>query len=291
MCTALKALFPPMVQLTGMKKLWKRIAAFFLDMGKSCYDMEWYREIRRRKPSLAFAYLALMLGVMAVVTGLMLAPEVRGYVRGARAVIAEKIPDGASFAVTDGVFSTSLEPATEIDVGGFAVVIDPSYDAETPPDAFKGRVGAYVGKTAAIYQDDVDWRAFRFTDVKDVTFTKADMLSWIDENGGTIVVVATSVYAVVQFVALLLASLLFAFLGAVAIMVMGRLSGTRLPLAAWYACGLHALTLPTIVDLAGTRLGMDLPLVYPILFFMIMLSVLVDERSSPVSRPDVPGPA
>jgi hypothetical protein len=202
-------------------------------------------------------------------------------------VITEAVPDGAEFTVKDGEFSTTLDPATEIKVASFVIVIDPLYEETDPPDAFHGRVGVYVGKRAAIYQDNVEWRSLSFDEVDDVAFSKQDTLAWLGEHRSTILVVTILVFTAVHYFVLALGSLVFAALGGAGLMLAGKLSGIVLPYSRWFATGLYAVTLPTLVDSLFAEIGVVIPLAYPVVFFMIMSAVLIDERSSPVSLPRV----
>jgi hypothetical protein len=47
----------------------------------------------------------------------------------------------------------------------------------------------------------------------------------------------------------------------------------------WLAVSLHAITLPTIIDFVFALLGWNVPLVFIVVFFMIICAVFIDEKT------------
>jgi len=115
--------------------------------------MEFYRKVRTRPPARALAYAAAFFVVMSLVFGLLVVlPGLYSLFGVVRDGVNEQLPDGTSFEIQNGQFSTTLPPATEFRYEDIVIVLDPTLEGQEFPKAFEDRQGNYFGRDALFAQ-------------------------------------------------------------------------------------------------------------------------------------------
>lgn len=251
--------------------------------------MSFYRQVRSRPPGAAFAYLSAFVLLMTVLSAASLAPEVLHGIATVRDHVSSRVPDGTTFIVKDGKFSTNAASASEFGPDDVAIVVDASVEGTEPPKAFEERAGAFIGRDAVFVRDAVSVRAYPMADVPDIATDKAGIVAWLDGNGWLLAAGALAAFAVAYYLMVFIGSLAYAALVAAGMLVVAKLWRVDMPYSRWVATGLHAATLPTIVDALAVSLGWELPFAYPVPFFIIAFAVLLDERMRPTQGRHIGG--
>lgn len=248
--------------------------------------MEFYRLVRTRPLARALSYVTAFLLLMAVVFGLIeTLPSLYSFYRSVDSGINEQLPADAWFEVRAGQFNTNLTPATEYKFDDAVLVLDTTLEGQEFPQAFEDRIGYFIGRDAFFSQYPIGERlAMPLSEIPDISITREAAQSWLNSWGVWMVAGATFIFIIFRFLSIFLASLVFATLAALGAKLASRVSHLKMNYSQWLAVGLHAVTLPTIVDFLFTYFGLDMPLAYVVIFFMIIYAVLVDERARPVKK-------
>lgn len=248
--------------------------------------MEFYRQVRTRPLAHALSYVTAFLLLTAVVFGLIeILPNLNSFYRALDSGINEQLPAEAWLEVKAGQFNTNLPPAAEYKFDDVVLVLDATLEGQEFPQAFEDRVGYFIGRDAFFAQSSTrEHLAIPLTEISDITITREAAQSWLNSWGIWVMIGSTFVLIILKFLSVFLISLVFAALAALGAKLASRVGHLKMNYSQWLAVGLHAVTLPTIVNFLFTHFGLDMPLVYVVIFFMIIYAVLVDERARPVKK-------
>lgn len=265
-----------------LKRQGGAFGAFLRDIGASCYDMARYRDFRAMPVLSAFRYFIVFCLLVAVVYALAAIPGTVGVLRDVRSGVATALPDGTSFAVERGSFSTDLEMPYEHHFEGFLLRIDTAITGTSFDTSGMQDTSVIIGKDALFFVDASSVQAYSLKDIEDVRFSKEDLAEWLRRNGILAVTAAVVAFGIGYLFALVIGSGLFVLLASFAALFLARLWRVRMPYAAWLSVGLHAVTLPVIADVVFDTLIAPLPFIFSVLFLMVVIAVAADERSDPV---------
>jgi len=262
----------------------KGIPEFFRKVIRSCYDVEWYREVRALTVGAGLRYAALFHALVAVCAGILLVPGLLGLRANVIRFFDEELPDDAYVAVEEGEFVTNLETPFVRTVEGATFMIDPSVDGLDFPEAFEGNDPVVVlGKRAVYVQvDATDRRVIPNEPGAAGRLTLADVMGVINSVSAAMVVLVAVLAAFAYGLFAFIMNAGFAWLAAYVLKYAGRRYGAPLAWDRWFVVALFALTLPTVVDGLMLYLGVRTPFVYTGLFALIVSAVFMDEKQNPV---------
>jgi hypothetical protein len=275
--------------MNAIKRSVDALGRFFVTVVRSCYDMEFYRAVRVRPWTRALSYLVLLQLAIGGLGAALVAPTVLRVKDEVAGAIDRRFPDGAELRVRSGKLIANFPTPLEVGTDDLPVVIDPSHVGMSPPERFEDKEnGMLVGGDAVFaWQRGTQWRTYPLSEFPDGTLTKRQALDWIAAYATPIllagIVLATGFYVI--FVSI--GGVLYVAIAALAAMLLGRLWKVRLPYGRWFAVGLHAVTLPILVNIASGAAGVDIPFAFTFITFMFFFAVVADERSNPVA-PDAP---
>ncbi|KPJ85922.1 hypothetical protein AMJ57_01240 [Parcubacteria bacterium SG8_24] len=268
-----------------MTKRDSRIIRFLRTVVRSGYDMEWYRTVRTRHWGGALGYL---LGLLATISLVVMALVGPGLFRGAgelRTYISENLPERTHFTVDGGHFSTSLPMPYRLSDEEFFLEVDTSVTGMDFPERMKGVSGVLIGQDAVfLAQSEVERRAYSVKDLPDLRLTKEDMIRWLDKYSGSLAAAFTILIGLTYFLASLTGLLIYILVASLLSLVLARIWRVRLRYGQWFAIGLHAVTLPVLVDAVLSLIGAQIPYAFSVIYFMFIFAVILDERLRPVSR-------
>lgn len=261
-----------------------RFTTFFHALAKSCYDMEFYRKVRTGSWTNAFRYSAAFFVLVALFLSLSAAPALFGALGDVKNVLNESVPDNTSFEVKDGKFSTTLSPATEFGDNEFALIVDSTVLGKDYPKAFEDRIGIFIGRDAVFSQELDGSREIKpLEDLPNFTVTKEAVSSWLGRWGVPVIVGILLLIMLFGYAYSLLSIFVFVFLTALVSLLASRIWKLKFDYRQWLAIGFHAVTLPVIIDYLFTLIGLDMPFLMPVVYFMFVFAVLSDERARSVS--------
>ncbi|MFH1047894.1 MAG: DUF1189 family protein [Patescibacteria group bacterium] len=260
----------------------ERCTTFFRALVKSCYDMEFYREVRTRPWTHAFRYAAVYFLLLSGLLTWSVVPEAFGFLQQVRKVVHEQLPDGAVFEMQNNQFNTSLSPATEFGDEQLTLVVDSSVRGLDFPKSFEDRNGIFLGQDA-LFSQEADGRReiIPFADTPDFSVTKEALVDWLGRWGIPTVVVLMGFVWLFSFFFSLFGGLFFVTLTSLLALFSSRLAKLKLFYHQWLAVGLHAVTLPTLLDFLFSLFGLNVPFLLPVVYFMFIFAVLSDERLRP----------
>jgi len=267
------------------------IGGFFITVVKSCYDMEFYRKVRSRPWTNALKYAALFHAALAVFATSMLASYLFGAETAFIAHVSRTFPADARLEVKDGHLSTNLPEPFDAGSKWIRVVIDTSVAGYEIPARYEGMDGVLIGKDAIFMPKPhttaksfvTERRVYRMEEFSEFSVTKAQLLEWMRTWGALFILGGLVCFAVMYWLLMLLMTLLYAMVASLIAMVVGVLIEVKLSYEAWFAVGLHAVTLPLLVSLATTAVDVRIPFAYTVVFLMVIGAVLIDERNQPVA--------
>lgn len=266
-----------------------RIGGFLAAVVRSCYDMEWYRAVRTRPWSKALSYVAAFHLMLTVAMTAAFAPGLFMAQTGFMAHVGMTFPADARIDVAKGQLSTNLAEPFEAGVKGMRVTFDTSVTGGTLPDRYGKHDGILIGRDAMFVQaSNAERRTYLMSEFPDFTMTRADMLDWVGTWGMLAVFAFLLIFAITLYVLSVLGSVVYVGITAALASMVGTLWGVRLKYAAWFSVGLHAVTLPTLVNLASNTFGMRIPFAYTFIYFMFVFAVIADERNQPTASPEAP---
>jgi len=263
----------------------ERIRRFFITLGQSCYNMELYRQVRGRSWTDALGYAAVFFALLSVVLTFAATPGSYKLLGDLEDGIRDQIPDGAAFEMKDGQFSTTLAPGTEFGGEDFRIIVDGGVYGKDFPQSFEGRTGMFVGRDALFTQDEDGSREIMpLEGAPNVKVTKEMVSGWVASYGPLAVAGLLFMFLGMHYSFTLLGALIYVAVAALAALAVGRLWKVQLEYRQWFAVGLHAITLPTLIDYLFGFLGLNVPFTFSIVFFMFMFAVIADERARPVKK-------
>jgi hypothetical protein len=259
----------------------KAIGRFFAAVAKSCYDMEFYRGVRQRPWTSSLRYLIAFAAALVLFAALTLAPTMIGAPGALVAHLQGRFPDGASVTIKNGVLTTNLPMPFAAGTPDFPVTIDTSVTGRDFPPSLDSE-GLFVGRDAIFaYGGKTDQRVYPMSDMPDLSLTKEQAVAALRSWGTPAMLSALAAFIVAYWLALVLSSVIYVAVAVLLALLLGRLWGVRMSYGRWFASGLHAVTLPILVNLLTSAAGLQLSFAYTFIFFMIMAAIIADERNQP----------
>lgn len=264
-----------------IRKLFNGIGTFFSAAGKSCYDMEFYRGVRTRPVKAAVWYAVKLHLALTLFAAVLFVPASLGARAALSDYLTKTVPETASITVSKGQLSTTLSVPYELGNDSFHVIVDPSQEGTAFPEKLK-TVGILMGRDAMFVRNAADAMQVReFKTLPDLTLSRDMVLGWLSDYGGWVLVLAALLFTVF-FWAMFFASTLFTVtVYSFFAWLFGKLWKVPMRYSAWFASGLHAVTLPILVNILFGAMAMPIPFAYTVVYFLIMGSIVTDERSQP----------
>lgn len=275
-----------------IKKIGQSLKRFGMAIGRSCYDMDFYREKRAEPWPRGLLYLVRLMTLVSIVTALFLGPVIFGGLSGVGQYVTERVPDGASITLNQGELSAALPMPLELsdseETGG-SVIIDTTYEGLDFPRDRLGDDGLLVGRDAMfLRQNGFEERTYNLKEFPDFSVNKHQVLDWVRAYTWPLTFGLTIGLALMYFLGVTLGNVLFVLFGALVAMLMARVWRVRLPYAEWVSVSFYAVTLPIALGAVFDTLGWTQVPVFPVVFFMIIAAVVADERARSATK--VPPP-
>ena len=260
--------------------LLQRCRLFGQTVVRSCYDMDFYRQVREGRWSQGLTYFLKLMVLITVVTAMFLAPTILSGLGQLREYIDSKVPDGATIEIDDGQLSTNLSQPLDIGSKDEPVVIDVSVTGMDFPRERVGANGLLIGRDAIFMrQDGSEERAYALKEFPEFSINKARALSWLERSVVPTAIVLTLLLSLFYFLGVSIGNLLFVLIGAALTQLFARLWRVRLDFRSALAMALYAITLPMAAGALFDSLGWHQVPVFPVVFFMIMAWAVADERT------------
>ena len=257
----------------------KAIGHFLSTVIRSCYDLDWYRIVRSRPWTASLAYLAKFCLLISVTAGLMFAPSFLVAAKELRQTIGQKIPDGAEFAVSRGVFSANVDSPLNLGNAASPLIIDASIEGLDLPENELSANGVVIGRNSVfVRKSKFEQRVYSLKEFPDVKITKAGIIGAFGTYAPPLAALLAVLVALGYFIGLFVSSLVYAVVFGVAAFAIGRIAGTALTYRQWRAFGCVAVTLPTLVGMALMIFGVQIPFAFSFIFFAFAIAMIVDER-------------
>ncbi|MDD5251440.1 MAG: DUF1189 family protein [Patescibacteria group bacterium] len=267
-----------------MKNTAQNLKHLFRAIKHSCYDMEYYRGVRLAPWTEALRYFVSWCTLFAVIIALVTAPGILMLPSLARQQVEQRIPAEATAVMKGGQLQVSGVP-TPLQLGSekSPFTIDTSVIGLEFPAQLDKPNAVLVGRDGFFATNDSGGRQIQpFKELPNFSVTRNQVTGWLGSWGilaalGLVLIVLLGI-----FVGSFLSSGLFAVFGAVVALLAGRLWKLQLEYRRWLAVAFHAITLPMLTEAVFSVLGLNVPLIYPLVFFMIIVAVSMDERNRPI---------
>lgn len=265
-----------------MKKFAAAISRFFREVGKSCYDMEFYRAVRAESPWRSVAYAAKLFGFLAALGAIVFVPGLIAMREGFVSHVTTRLPDGARFELSADGLSTNVQVPFDLGVEGTPLLIDTSVQGTEPPSAAKSAL--VLGAHAAFFpKDDGGIQVVPYTDLPRFAVTKTDIVSTLEKIGWPVAALIAITLVLAWAVSSMFGTSGYVLLLSALAWVAGRAAKVPLRYPQWVAVGFRAITLPTLLMIAfGATLG-RIPFISTVIYAMIVVAVIQDERANPSS--------
>lgn len=246
--------------------------------------MERYRAFRAKPLSSAIRYFLAFSLVITVVVIVGFAPKMMDIFRIVRDDVVRMMPEGAEFMIKDGRFSTTIPTPYSKDIGSLTLIMDDSLQGtELPEGAYEQDLIAIIGQDALfLVQDGFETQVHPFAGRGDVSVSRESLLDWFRTNTFTAMLSVLVVFGAVYFLFTLFGVGIYISVTSVFVLLLARLWKVRFRYATWVAIGMHAVTLPLAVDLVFDLFFRRLSVLFTVLYLMIIIAVIVDERSHPM---------
>jgi hypothetical protein len=288
---------------------------FFETIRRSIFDPSFYQDLPSRSLGSAWGYysgFSLLLAIaFTIALSLPIVPQIRPFLTSAEQVAINLYPDDLVLSLQGGVLSMNKDAPVTIPIPTFLrdaiseqdsattyrslIVIDP--DATATIDTYRayGTI-IFLGKSDVIFPNDtggIEVQSYG----KEISgvFDEQDLRHLFDVVQPYYRFIAPLIVVLIAIGLLVAYGVKFAYLvlGAIAILVLGRMLGLRWTYGESYVIGLHAITLPVLIDSALLPFGLSLGVV-PLLFTFVMLGVVFmntkDISRSPLSATPPPPP-
>lgn len=265
----------------------KQLQLFFHKIVRSCYDVEWYREVRTLTIGAGLRYIALLHLVIALGTTAIIAPAMVSVRNDISNFAHDQLPPDGFLSIADGILTSNFPQPFERKSGDFTFIVDPSYDsAEFPARITGNNPVVMLGKRAAFVQIDATDRRIQANDLKSKgRVTMAEVVSTIDKVPAIVVCFAALIASLFYALVLFGANAVFAWVSGFVLAFLGKKWGAPLARDRWFAVSLFAITLPTIVDAASVFLGIRTSFLFTGIFLLIISAVFIDEKNQPTTPP------
>ena len=259
---------------------------FFIDIFHSCYDMEWYREIRQKSWGAALRYLVgfhlLIVGIALVV----FVPMAMNARQEMTTYLQKKIPDQTSVSIHNGQLTTTgLTIPYNVGVDEFPVIFDTSKTGLQPPDTLGTNGGIFFGRDAAfVERNNVEWRTYALKTFHDFSLTKEQVLGWLQKHSVSLLVGVVIAFFFLYFFSLLSMAAIYVIVVSLFVFLLSKLWKTTLQYHQWIAMGFHVITLPTIITMLASVFNVNIPFAFTFIYFMFTAAIIADERAKPVGK-------
>lgn len=263
---------------------------FFHALIHSCYDIEYYREVRTESAKRAFRYLAALVGLSVLIGALSFAPAAVIARDGLANAIKRILPDGTHVALTGGHLETNLPMPFDPGYRNPKLIVDTGITGTTAPELKAGTL--LLGRDAAFFSDASGAiQSAPYEGAPNFSYTKEKALALIlSVETGTIIGWAAAL-TLPWYIAMLIVMTISAASWALFAQWVGWFAKAPLKYGRWFAVACHAGTLPLVATgLFGDWL-VHVPFGRTILFGMVMAAVIADERSRPTAHVDEAGTA
>lgn len=260
------------------------LRAFLGDIVRSTYDVERYRTLRKKSLPSAIRYFTALSFIISIFVAVGLAPAIADMARITKDDVVSVMPEDTEFTIENGKFSTTLTTPYSQDLGPMILIVDDTFQGNTPPDEdYQHEFAVIVGQDAVfLKQVGNETQVHPFTQANDMTMTRESMLEWFEVNTFTAMLLIIVAFGAVYFLFTLFGVGIFIFTISVFIYYFARLLNARLKYKTWVIIGMHAVTLPLVADLVFNSLLSRLPFLFTMLYLMIIIAVLIDQKSNPV---------
>jgi hypothetical protein len=266
-----------------IRKTINGIGAFLVTAGKSCYDMEFYRGVRTRPVKAALWYAAGLHLALTLLASMLFVPATLGVRAALSEYLTKTVPESASVSISHGQLSTTLSVPYELGSDSFHVIVDPSQEGTTFPEKLK-TVGILFGRDAVFVRNAADTMQVKeLKTIPDVTVSRDMVMGWLSRFSGWALVLAVALFTVLFWIMFFGSTVVKVALYALFAWLFGKLWKTNLRYSAWFACGLYAVTLPILVNILFGAMALPIPFAFTVIYFLIMGSIMTDERSQPTS--------
>lgn len=286
--------------MNGMKQLFENIRL-------SIYGPAYYRELLTRPASFSIKYyfaLALLVALfLTIASSVPLLPRVNQTLRDLPAKFFAYYPDDLEVKIEKGVLSSNVAepyflPLPQVLKGavrsGDAVDSLLVIDTKTPfsVERFNSdKVAVWLGREQIALRDSNGVRVEQFDPKMNLTVNER-ILRGFEQRLEPFYDFATPAVVIVLFLGLLFAlciNFFYLFFGAALIFFLGRLLKQQWTYGASYRIGLHAVTLPVLLNMFTLLLGFPL-MSFHLLFSAIMLAVVFVNFKDIVSETTPPSP-
>ncbi len=266
-----------------IRKFVNSVSAFLSVAGKSCYDLEFYRGVRTRTVGSAFRYALSFHFALTLFAAALFVPASLGAKAALTEYLTKTIPENASVSVSHGQLTTTLSVPYELGNDSFHVIVDPAQEGIAFPDKLK-TVGILMGRDAMFIRSQTNGMQVReLKTLPDMTVSRNRVMELLSQFSGWAMAAALLAFSTLFLLIFLGSTMVTVASYSLFAWLFGKLWRTNLRYSAWFATGLHAVTLPVLVDMLFGAIGLPVPFAFTVIYFLIMGSVITDERSQPTS--------
>jgi len=283
---------------------------FFLHIKQSVYSPSFYEELLRSPLTHSFRYFigfAVLLALLVmVVAGIFYMPSLKAFMAELRPSVVQGFPTELVIEIKDGKASVNVAEPYFVSMPGQLASFFKKADTDALPSLI-------------VIDTKTDFSFTQFNTYRTLAWLTKDSIVYQEEGGGlkiiplhsqtneridkqTIVLVMDKIAPYFNFVApvflfavfggtifVMGLNLLYLFLGALFIYVLARVRQVHISYKKAYQWGMHAMTLPLVVELLLIALGFKAPF----LFTALMLFVIwfnLPPRGTRMPEPDVAMP-
>jgi hypothetical protein len=263
---------------------------FWLELKLSCFNLGYYRHLRRAPVGGGVRYFVALHAVLATLVFATFLPAIIGLPALARQFVTEKLPANVKVELKNGRLTTNLPADWTAEENGYVFGVSTLSGLTAPtvgPSTGSGK-NITPGNWVVLAPDAVfmmdETTGLRVNELKgyaDASFNRDQMLSWLAHSlPWWLVLVAVLAWLVAfGWLALLHATgvILLSWLA----LSYGRILGLRLTYAQWQNMGWRLATTPALVSVALLVAHVALPFTFTVVFVMFIMAVAADEKADP----------
>lgn len=258
---------------------------FWLELKLSCFNLGYYRHLRRAPIGGGIRYFLALHAVLAALIGVTFLPAIIGLPALAREFVTTKLPANAAFELKNGRLATNLPADWSAEFNGYTFSVSTVAGLAAPavgPATGAGKNWVVFAPDAVFMMDEsAGLRVNELKGYADVSFSRDQLLAWIAASlpWWLLLVAALAWLVVFGWLALLHATgvVILAWLAT----SYGRLLGLRLTYAQWQNMGWRLATTPALVSVALLVGRVSLPFTFTVVFVMFVMAVTADEKADP----------
>jgi hypothetical protein len=262
---------------------WNAVKNFGREVAGSCYDLEWYRKVRSAPaPWRSVRYFLLLQALVVVVYAVTAGWLLRSVPEELAAAVEAGFPVGSYVEIKDGELTTGFAGRWESTAEGFDFVIDAALTGTELLGDLGGETVLAFGRDAVILRDHGATRSMRYDAEGKLYLSKEDALEWLRVSLPRWMLALGAVSTVAVYLVFLALNTSFVLLASWIGWGASRLAKAEMSYAAWLAMGFRLLTLPLLASLLAWLLGLSVPYLFSGLYFLVVLAIVMDERSNPM---------